>query len=207
MEDSLEVARHLARVIKGAPSLELAGLAHSVDHGIRLLFETEPRIVLVDLGLPDGSGVEIIAAARGASWRCESIVISVFGDDSHVLKAIEAGAVGYLQKSSETKDVIGAIEVALAGGSPMSPTIARKVLSRLARAKLSTPAISEDVALTSREQEVLRLVADGLQRREIAESLGIAIGTVGNHIHSIYRKLQVRSNTEAVSKAQRGGVI
>ncbi|MEL6481933.1 MAG: response regulator transcription factor [Pseudomonadota bacterium] len=207
VEDSLEVARHFARAIEGAPRLSLAGLAHSVDGAMHLLYGRRPRIALVDLGLPDGSGLEVIRAAQTASWRCESIVISIFGDDRHVLSAIEAGAIGYLQKTSETDDVARAIEVALAGGSPMSPRIARRVLARLAREQPSKTAQGGDDRLTQREREVLELVAEGLQRREIAGALGIALGTVGNHIHNIYRKLQVRSNTEAVSKAQRGGLL
>lgn len=207
VEDSLDVARHFVRAIEGAPRLRLSGLAHSVDGAMHLLYERRPRIALVDLGLPDGSGLEVIRAAHTASWRCESIVISIFGDDRHVLSAIEAGAIGYLQKTLETGDVARAIEVALAGGSPMSPRIARRVLARLAREQPSPPAQTEDDRLTQREREVLELVAEGLQRREIAGALGIALGTVGNHIHNIYRKLQVRSNTEAVSKAQRGGLL
>lgn len=209
VEDSEEASRHLIRTVERAPGLSLAGAARTLDQGLNLLSRVRPRIALVDLGLPDGSGLDLISAARQSEVVCDTIVISVFGDERSVFEAIEAGASGYLQKATTASDVVSSIETVLAGGSPISPGIARRVLTRLSRERLSEgdAPLSQDEGLTPREREILELVANGLQRREIAEALGIAIGTVGNHVHNIYRKLQVRSNIEAVSTALRRGLL
>ncbi|SEB04803.1 LuxR C-terminal-related transcriptional regulator [Rubrimonas cliftonensis] len=206
VEDQPHAARHLAQAVDHATDLHLVGVAGTLEQGLALLERTQPRVVLVDLGLPDGSGLDLIRVASRVAWPCDSIVISVFADDRHVVGAIEAGAIGYLQKATRSAEVARAIDDALAGGSPISPGVARRILRRVARGE---PAQRKPCAvpLSSREHEVLQLVSEGLQRREIAEALGIAIGTVGNHIHSIYRKLQVASNTGAVSAARRLGLL
>ena len=206
VEDQPHAARHIVRAVDRARGLRVAGVAGTLEQGLTMLERTQPRVVLVDLGLPDGSGIDLIRAASSVGWPCDSIVISVFADDRNVVGAIEAGAIGYLQKATKTADIARAIDDALAGGSPISPGVARRVLRRFARGGAATPKPGPG-PLTPREQEVLHLVAEGLQRREIAEALGIAIGTVGNHVHSIYRKLQVASNTGAVSAARRHGLL
>ncbi|MEO1041610.1 MAG: response regulator transcription factor [Pseudomonadota bacterium] len=208
VDDQTLTAKYLANSVVHRSDLELVGTAFSLAEGLTLLNDTQPRIVLVDLGLPDGSGLELLKAASRASWPCDGLVVTVFGDEASVFSAIRAGARGYILKSSGIEHIGQQIAMLIEGGSPMSPIIARSVLSLVANANIDpSPSRADAVTLTPRESEVLSLIARGYKRAEIATMLAIAIGTVGNHINSVYRKLEVRSNTEAVAKATQIGVI
>lgn len=148
--------------------------------------------------------MEIIAATVQTDWPCDALVISVFGDEARVLQAIQKGAKGYILKNSGLETIVDDIQAVLDGGSPISPQIARHLLSNVITPVRSNETESD---LTEREREILQNVARGYKRSEIAEQLGISISTVGNHIHNIYRKLDVGSNIEAVSRAARMGLI
>lgn len=205
IEDRNEIAARLREAVKNSDALELAGSADTVEYGLKLLFATRPRMVLVDLGLPDGSGVEIIHAVTHCDWPCDALVISIFGDEARVIEAIQAGAKGYLLKSADLRRISKDILAVIDGGSPISPAIARHLLSLLKHQV--GPAVPADLQLTNREAEVLQSVALGYKRREIAKQLNISTGTVGNHINSIYRKLNVGSNIEAIRQASRLGLL
>ena len=205
VEDRDEIAARLRDMVKASPALEIVGVADSVDRGLQLLFDQRPRIVLVDLGLPDGSGVEIIRAVTQANWTCDALVISIFGDEARVVEAIQAGARGYVLKSSGLDHINSDIQAVVDGGSPISPAIARHLLAMLKQRV--TPETRETLQLTARETEILQAVALGYKRREIGEQFNISTGTVGNHINSIYRKLNVNSNIEAVTQASRLGLL
>ncbi len=205
LEDRPEIAKRLERAILKTEGLDLAGSAGALDRGMQMIFDLRPRVILVDLGLPDGSGIEAIAAVANADWEIDSLVISVFGDEARVVQAIQAGARGYLLKGGDLDQVGADILSLINGGSPISPAIARHVLNRLGdHADADTP---DEVGLTTRESDILRAVSRGYKRREIAGQLDISEGTVGNHITNIYRKLKVRSNIEAVAQAARKGII
>lgn len=206
VEDRADIAQHLGDVIAATAEITLAGTAATLSQGLDMLYSLRPRLVLVDIGLPDGSGIELIQAVAKADWYCDALVISIFGDEARVIAAIQAGAKGYVLKG-RTYDTIGEdIRSVLQGGSPISPAIARHLLQMLKDTSYEASAPVERV-LTDRETEILRAVARGYKRREIAEQLGISAGTVGNHITSIYRKLEVSSNMEAVAQAARIGVL
>lgn len=162
---------------------------------------------LVDLGLPDGSGVEAIRATRGLDWHCDVLVISIFGDEARVIDAIAAGAKGYILKGGRNHDVCFDIVSVLEGGSPISPQIARHLLAMVRLPEGSDYSENIGIRLTPREIEILQAVARGYKRREIAELFSLSPGTVGNHIHNIYRKLDVGSNTEAIAQATRIGLL
>jgi len=168
-----------------------------------MLAEQGPDVLLTDLGLPDGSGIDLIRQAY-AQGAVESIVITVFGDESHMMGAIEAGATGYLLKNSALESVGDAIVEMLDGGSPISPSIARALIRRVAP---PDTAREVPVELTQREQEVLNLITKGLNYREISSTLGISYHTVASHVKHIYRKLQVGSRSEAVFEAAQMGLI
>jgi len=215
IEDEIDVRQRLARTIEAAERLELAGAAGTVSEGRRLLERTLPDVLLVDLGLPDGRGAELIRAALDLRPDMQVMVITVFGDEAHVVEAIEAGASAYLLKDASAAHVGRAIGEMLDGGSPLSTSVARYVLRRF---RDTTPGFDppqrkpatqnpESSGLSVRETEVLQLIAKGLAYSEIAATLDISVNTVGTHIKQIYRKLAVNSRGQAVFEAQSQGLL
>lgn len=206
VEDRPETMWRLQRAVNSASGLVVAGTASTLHDGFNLFDALKPRVVLVDIGLPDGSGIDLVAHVAKADWPADAMVISIFGDEDRVLNAIRSGACGYILKGSDLDQVGADIKAMIDGGSPISPAIARHVLNQLTAAE-SGDAPESPTRLTLREAEILRSVALGYKRREIGERLGISEGTVGNHITRIYRKLNVTSNTKAVAEALRTGMI
>jgi DNA-binding NarL/FixJ family response regulator len=171
-------------------------------------------VVLVDLGLPDGSGLELIAHIHQHMPGCESMVLTVFGDESHVISSIEAGATGYLTKDTRTADILDRLKQLRAGGSPISPVIARRLLNRFRgvatpdQLPTSKTAVNQEFTpLSEREQQVLEMVAKGFMQAEIADILGVSINTISTYIKRIYKKLAVNSRTSAVHRANALGLI
>ena len=177
-------------------------------------------VLLTDLGLPDGSGLDVIRHARAGHPECEPLVISMFGDEENVLASIEAGALGYIHKDATPDDIAMAILQMKAGASPISPMSARRVLARYQGehpqskpsaqpGKTAADAIvsSLSAALSRREQEVLELIARGFSYNEIAGLTGISVHTVQTHIKNLYRKLAVSSKSEAVYEATKLGLL
>lgn len=205
VEDRPEIASRLHRTVAQDKNLMVTGVADTLILGLEMLQELRPRVVLIDLGLPDGSGVEIIKAAVKADWECDALVISIFGDEARVIEAIQAGAKGYVSKSGGLKDIGSDILSVISGGCPISPSIASHLLTLLKLQSESETGVKLD--LTGREIEILRAVAQGYKRREIGHQLKISTGTVGNHINSIYRKLNVGSNIQAVVQATKMGLL
>jgi DNA-binding NarL/FixJ family response regulator len=184
-------------------------------------------VLLTDLGLPDGSGLEVIRHAVVRNPRCESLVISMFGDESNVLASIEAGALGYIQKDSTPEDIAQTILELRAGGSPISPLIARRLLTKYSRPETVKPESAvkrtgidnrrqpfensdeppQRGLLSRRERDVLALIARGFSYAEIARLEKLSVHTVQGHIKSIYTKLSVHSRSEAVFEATRMGLL
>lgn len=175
----------------------------SVSEAIGWLNVQQPDIVLTDLGLPDGSGIEVIRHAVRRHPQCEVLVISIFGDEAHVVSAIEAGASGYLLKDRSV-DTLGAqLQNLREGGSPLSPQIARTLVKRqrlqaTAASSNSTAPARDEAALTAREHELLGLIAKGFSYQESADLLSVSANTVRTYIKRIYQKLSVNSRAEAV---------
>jgi DNA-binding NarL/FixJ family response regulator len=207
VEDKAEIASRINSAVGQTNELEVCGIAGDVDTGLKFLFELKPRIVLVDLGLPDGSGVEVINAISKSDWKCDALVISIFGDEARVIEALQAGARGYLLKSGSLQSIGDDVKSVIEGGSPISPQIARHLLEMVRMSGVSQDKDAVVIELTARETEILNAVAKGYKRREIGDKLGISTGTVGNHINNIYQKLNVGSNTEAVAQATRMGIL
>ena len=162
-----------------------------------------PDVLLVDLGLPDASGITVIREARRRHPACDIMVISIFGDQRNVLTSIEAGATGYLLKDDTDEDYVARIQELRAGGSPITPIIARQLLLKLQPA----PASEASSLLSPRESEVLNLLARGFAYQEIAQLLGVSPHTIGTYVKRIYEKLQVRSRGEAIYEAQCMGLL
>lgn len=181
-------------------------------------------VLLTDLGLPDGSGLEVIRHARLRQPACEALVISMFGDEENVLASIEAGALGYIHKDASPADIAQSILEMKAGASPISPMIARRVLLKYLKLQSNQPpalalravaAINNEAysdsegqhLLSGREQEVLELIARGFSYAEIARLKAVTVHTVQTHIKNLYGKLAVHSKSEAVFEATRMGLL
>ncbi|SMX38274.1 LuxR C-terminal-related transcriptional regulator [Octadecabacter ascidiaceicola] len=204
IEDRADIAARLVDAVGATDGVTLVGHAMTLDQGLNMLFDLRPRVVLVDIGLPDGSGIEAVRACVQADWPVDAMVVSIFGDETRVVEAIQAGAKGYILKGGGLDQIGEDILTVLEGGSPISPSIARHLLAIVKDGTVTTPEASP---LTERETEILRAVARGYKRQEIAGQLGISAGTVGNHITNIYRKLEVGTNMEAVARASKIGVL
>lgn len=165
-------------------------------------------MVLVDLGLPDGNGIELIQELRAQDPTLWILVISAWSTEEAILGALQAGATGYLLKERDDLEVSLSIRSVLRGGAPIDPFIARRILTLLPSAPLQKASENSDVqALSARESEILEWVSRGLSNREIAEQLTISRYTVECHIKRIYRKLAVSSRTRAVSEARQRGLL
>ncbi|WP_382159235.1 response regulator [Hydrogenophaga sp. ANAO-22] len=215
VEDDPEMRSFFESCVARSPALALAGCVGTVAHARDCLARPGEGVdvLLTDLGLPDGSGLEVIRQARLTHPDCETLVISMFGDEDNVLASIEAGALGYIHKDAAPEDIAQTILEMKAGGSPISPMIARRVLTKYAarQAAVPPPAAApppvERPPLSRREQEVLGLIARGFSYQEIANLQGVSVHTVQAHIKSLYSKLAVHSKMEAVFEATRMGML
>lgn len=208
VEDQPEFRLAFEQMIREAPGMRLAGVATGVADALRHFDRGPVDVLLVDLGLPDGSGLDLIReAVRRWSNRCDVMVVSVFGDEGHVLAAIEAGATGYLLKDSSPTSLIDQIRELRAGGSPVSPVIARKLLTRLARGPAPAACEDESVSLAPRELSVLQLAARGYSYDEVARLMGVSRHTVMSYVKRSYQKLQVHSKVQALNEARRMGLV
>lgn len=163
--------------------------------------QMKPDVVLMDIDIPGINGIEAVSLIRQANMSVQLLMLTIFDDNQHVFDALSAGANGYLLKANITDRLIPAIQEVLQGGAPMSPSIARMVISSYAKNNQNT------YNLTPREQEILQSLANGISYKLIADKHFISIDTVRTHIKRIYDKLHVRSQTEAVSKALRERLV
>jgi len=169
------------------------------------LAKRPPDAVFLDLGLPDGDGIPLIAECRRANPACEILVITVFAEEKRVMRSLEAGASGYILKADLAEYGGRLVAILESGGSPISPAIARSLINRL---RPVNPETTENQGpLSQRESEVLNLCSKGLRYSEIAEVLGVSTHTVNTHHKSVYRKLMVHSRAEAVFEARRHGLL
>ena len=205
VEDNHAVRAQLESAIGSHPQLRLIASVASLAEGRKALDARPPDTLLVDLGLPDGSGIELIRQSRRAAKKIECMVVTIHDDEAHVLEALEAGATGYILKDATAEAMTDSIMELMHGGSPISPTIARSLLKRLPLANNSHA--HDKASLTAREADVLNHLARGLTRSEIARHTNVSIHTVNTHIKHIYEKLAVRSSGEAVYVARKSGLI
>jgi DNA-binding NarL/FixJ family response regulator len=210
VEDNPVTLRALCLSIESDSSLKLAASFDRVKDALQWLKQEEPDVLLTDLGLPDGSGVDIIEDCSRRYPKCEIMVLTVASDEENVVACIEAGATGYLLKNAGKVDIVNAVLNLHGGGAPMSAAIARMVLTRIREGKRTeavTSKTAEGNALTAREVTILDLIAKGVSYVEVARMLGLSVGTIQTHIKKIYRKLSVNSRGEAVFEAHRQGLL
>jgi DNA-binding NarL/FixJ family response regulator len=222
VEDNQATRSFLESCVLGHPQLELAGSFGTLTSARKWfsLYGNSADLLLVDLGLPDGSGLDLMREVRQRWASCDMLVVSMFGDEENVLAAVEAGAVGYVHKDDDAADIADTMIAVKKGASPISPMIARHLLRRMqpqmaGQALAQSPqakgeeAVLDDAAvvLSRREQEVLEFIARGFSYAEIARQQGITVHTVQTYIKKLYGKLAVHSRSEAVFEANRLGLL
>jgi len=205
VEDDDDVRERLVALIQTDESFNLLSDSINMTDGIAALIQYKPDILLTDLGLPDGSGIEIIKMIQREQLDTEAMVISGFQDEQIVFKALEAGAKSYLLKYDESQSILGSIKEMKEGGAPMSPVIARLMLQKFQTPKPTLELAAEQ--LTEHQTNILKFVSQGFSSKEIGEKLGISYYTVTTHIKNIYSKLHVNCRTEAIHEAVKQGLI
>lgn len=225
IEDDTDTREFFAASVSRCAQLELLAAVGTVAQAAAVLGGPAERVdvMLVDLGLPDGSGLDLIRMARAMRPECEALVVSMFGDDENILSSIDTGALGYIHKDAAREDIAKTIVEMKSGASPISPMIARRLLTRLSsdyrapalpvpgRGKAAPPALQvvreTPLTLTPRERDVLELIARGFSYAEIGRLQAVTVHTVQTHIKSLYRKLAVHSRSEAIYEATRMGLL
>lgn len=207
VEDDERFRAAFVAAVRDAGDLCLAGEAGDLPEGLALLASAQPDVLLVDLGLPGGSGIELIRYAQAHLPDCDVMVVTVFGDEPHVMASLAAGATGYLLKDTDPVDLAAQVRQLRAGGSPISPVIARQLLLRLTPHPTVAATQASEVQLSCQETEVLKLAAKGFSFEEIARMMGVSRHTVMTYVKRCYRKLQVHSKTEAIYEARQLGLV
>ncbi|MFK0375954.1 response regulator [Pandoraea sp. NPDC090278] len=217
VEDDPGLLDMLSRAIRAAPDMHLSGTAASLAEAMTLLEGPPADVFLVDLGLPDGSGIDVIHATTRRWVNCNIMVSTTFTDVTHVMHSIEAGATGYLLKDSSPERIVDEIRSLASGGSPISPIIARQILARLRPGGASesvsidtprneVPDAGDSPLLSVREKEVLDLITKGFTTPEIANLMQLSPFTVRTFVRRIYGKLKVKSKAEAIYEARMLGL-
>lgn len=212
VEDDIRTLNNLCAAINAEDDFVLAASFSRAQPALAWLDTNPVDVLLTDLGLPDGSGIDVIRRCTATQKACDILVITMFGDEKNVLSSIEAGAAGYILKDADHVDVGRAMRDLRAGGSPMSPLIARKVLTRALQNETpadppSATAASNKVTLTKRETDTLNLIARGYTYDEAAQLLSVSLSTIQTHVKGIYGKLAVNSRSEAVFEAHKMGLL
>jgi DNA-binding NarL/FixJ family response regulator len=212
IEDDPSIHDFVRQTLLARPDWSLVGSSSSFAHATEHAAKAVANVYLVDLGLPDGRGEDLLKMLSHSNPSAELLVFSVFGDESRLIEAIEAGATGYVLKGCSGEELVEAIEQIQAGGAPISALLARMLLRRF-QPKAEVPAApqedatDESIHFSARESEVLKLVAQGYVNKEIARKLDISGHTVGGYIKNLYKKLSVHTRVQAVRTAQARGLV
>jgi DNA-binding NarL/FixJ family response regulator len=198
VEDDRGIRQSLEWLLESSKEFVCAASCSTAEDALRVLPKAAPQVVLMDINLPNRSGIECTARLKELLPSVQVVMITVYDDDEKVFNALRAGASGYILKRATPERILQALREVHAGGVPMSGEIARKVLG-VFREPASTPA-AEEQSLSRREQEILELLAQGCSNKDIASKLSISIETVTWHLRHIYSKLHVRSRVQAALK-------
>ncbi len=202
VEDDQRLLNTYDVLFSGESGMEVIGTYTCGEEALEKLKTSQPDVMLVDIGLPGMSGIELTGHVKEQLPEVEIIVHTVFGDRESVFSAIKAGATGYIQKGATPRELVDALEVLYNGGAPMSPQIARMVIGEFQNSRNDDPFI-----LTPREKEIVKMMESGLIYKEIGDKLFISPNTVHSHIKKIYEKLHAKNRKELFAKARKKGVI
>ncbi len=198
IEDDAPFAAALSSFFRLTKAIDCEAVYPNAEAALRAIPSLRPDVVLVDINLPGMNGIELVARLKEAAPNVLSLILTMYEETPLIFDALKAGACGYLLKRTRPAEIVSAIEQVHAGGSPMSPQIARQVVSFFHR---TSPASAKALdALTDRERDVLDLLSKGFLYKEIAEKLEVSMDTVRSHLRKVYDKLHVHSRTEAVVK-------
>lgn len=201
VEDSAEVREFLESIFTDSPQFELVVMYRNGEDALNFLPNHNLDAVIMDIGLPDHKGTDLVKELKPDMQDTEFVMLTVFNSEDRIFEALKNGASGYMLKNTPEIKLKEAIIEVVNGGSPMSPSIARKVTAYFQ----PTVERSNDDLLTSREHEVLMKLSEGLLYKEVAQALDVTEGTIKQHIHRIYGKLQVQNKTEALNKYLKRG--
>ena len=210
VEDDEGMRARLVRVLADSPDTVLAFASDTAAGMLQWLAGHAVDVLLVDLGLPDQSGLEVVRWCHAQRSAIDVMVVTMFGDEANMIAAFEAGARGYLLKDGTEDELARHVLSLHSGGSPMTPLIARQLLARLAPLQPAPAALGDALNgahITTREREILQVLSRGYTYEETARLLGIAASTVQSHVKNIYGKLAVRSRTEAIFEARQLGLL
>ena len=199
-DDHPVVRAGLRGMLSGEPNFEVVGEATNGKEALALIGELRPDVVLMDLRMPEMDGVTAISHIKTEYPETQILVLTTYESDADILRAIETGATGYLLKDAPREDLFGAIRLAAEGKSPLAPTVATRIMQRMR-------GDSEEEALSTREIEVLELVARGTSNKQIAKQLWVSETTVKSHMLHIFDKLGVADRTAAVTEALKRGIL
>jgi DNA-binding NarL/FixJ family response regulator len=198
VEDEARFGQRLSELINMSDKFQCNGVYRDCESALDALErEIPPDILLMDIGLPGMSGIEGIKKAKELTPATQIVILTVFEDSDTIVRAIGAGASGYLVKGSELDAIVDSLKAILNGGAPISPQVARKILNLFS----VNVTRSKGYGLTVREYEVLSLLVDGLTKKQIAERLFLSFHTIDKHVRNVYGKLQVQTRSEAIVKA------
>ena len=197
VEDNKTLREGYETLVNRTPGLQCVCTCATVAEALKKIPTAQPNVVLMDIQLPDQSGVECTAQIKQLLPAVQVIIVTVYEDSDRIFQALRAGACGYLLKRAKPEKIIAAIQEAQEGGVPMTPEIARKVIGQF---RTESTTVAEVERLSPRESEVLQLVMHGLANKEIADRLGVTVAAVKWHLQHIYEKLHVHSRTEAALK-------
>ena len=200
IEDDFQVAEGLKHSINFQADYQVVSVYHSAEEAEDKIADDDPDIIFLDVYLPKMNGVDFIPILKKKSPKSAIIMLTSSDEDVHVFNSLKAGALGYLIKNSSISQIIEAMELVLKGGAPLSDQITRKVVTSFQREVKS-------YNFTEREQEILNLLSEGKGRKQIAEALFIEVNTVKFHLNSLYKKMGVNSQSEAIAKAHKEGLI
>lgn len=229
VEDQTKILKNQLRLLEGHPEIEIIGTALSGEAALEEVPKLMPDVLLLDLGLPRMSGIDVTRAVKASYPKVEILIFTIFDEEDKVLEAVKAGASGYLLKGATVDKIIEAIKEVRAGGTVIQPNLARRLLrhfrvdpdSAPAPTPVATPAaeaVPQETAaafvddpplkpLSDREREILQLIAKGVSNSEAARLLNLSKATIRTHLEHIYRKLEVTNRVEAVTEGIRKGLI
>jgi DNA-binding NarL/FixJ family response regulator len=204
VEDLRDTREGLALLIDGTEGYRCTGAYRSMEAALPAIGNDPPDVVLTDIGLPGMSGIEGVRILKKRHPSLQFLMLSVYEDDERIFEALCAGASGYLLKKTPPARLLESLRETVEGGSPMSPEIARRVITLF---RMFRPPKKAETDLTPHEVRILKLLVDGHHYKSAAAELGVSVNTIATHIKHIYEKLQVHSKSEAVARALRDALI